>query len=631
MTAASCPSCGAQITFQLGSSMVVVCASCRSVVARTDRDVESLGKVAALAETDSALHVGLQGRYKGRIFRLTGRAQMRHAAGGVWDEWYAAFDDGRWGWLAEARGVYTMAFKIETPAALPPYGQLQLGAQIASLGGGRFVVAELGEATTIAAEGEIPWRLTPNETYSYADLSGSDRRFATLDYSEAEPLLFAGQEIDLAALGIAFDDNRQRERAVPAASLPCPKCGGPLELKAPDKAERVACPYCGSLLDVEQGNLKFLRAMKQISTPTIPLGAKGKIQGFEFVVIGYVVRSVTFDRKYFWEEYLLYNRDAGFRWLVQSDDHWSFVGPVAVGDVDDPAGDEPSRRIGFRGKQFRIFQDAPAKVEYVIGEFYWKVEVGETVRCIDYVAPPEMISKEISSAGTTSEVNYSHGVYVTPGQIEDTFGVKSLRRPEGVAPNQPSPQRGMLKAWAMAFGALVVLAVVLAIFAPRKTLVSQTFDLGVAAGQSSKNFDSAPFHLDGGRNIEIRVESPVSNSWIYVDGVLFNTKTGQRQEFGIPVEYYFGRDSDGSWTEGSTSSTTYLGALPEGDYTLNMEVQWQPGTNPGLKMSVRQGVPHMLHFLLAAVALSVLPLIAGFRKLNFEQRRWAESDFSAAG
>ena len=95
MTRANCPSCGGPIEFAIGSSAVVVCNYCRSVVARTDRGVESHGIVAALIDTGSPIAVGVTGKYGGTGFRITGRTQLRHQAGGVWDEWYAAFDDGR--------------------------------------------------------------------------------------------------------------------------------------------------------------------------------------------------------------------------------------------------------------------------------------------------------------------------------------------------------------------------------------------------------------------------------------------------------------------------------------------------------------------------------------------------------
>ena len=50
---ANCPACGAEVLFKTGSSVVVVCEFCRSVVARTDRGVEDLGKVSDVAESGS--------------------------------------------------------------------------------------------------------------------------------------------------------------------------------------------------------------------------------------------------------------------------------------------------------------------------------------------------------------------------------------------------------------------------------------------------------------------------------------------------------------------------------------------------------------------------------------------------
>src|SRR6202521_2148646 len=120
---ANCPACGAPVSFKTGSSIVVVCEFCQSVVARTDRALEDLGKVAELVDTGSPLDVGLKGKHHGVGFELTGRAQLGHEAGGVWDEWYAAFADGRWGWLAEAQGRFYFTFQQRPPGSggAPPY------------------------------------------------------------------------------------------------------------------------------------------------------------------------------------------------------------------------------------------------------------------------------------------------------------------------------------------------------------------------------------------------------------------------------------------------------------------------------------------------------------------------------
>ena len=49
------------VVFRLGTSLVTVCEYCHSVVARGDRSVDDLGKIAYLAETDSPLEVGHEG------------------------------------------------------------------------------------------------------------------------------------------------------------------------------------------------------------------------------------------------------------------------------------------------------------------------------------------------------------------------------------------------------------------------------------------------------------------------------------------------------------------------------------------------------------------------------------------
>src|SRR5207253_3152706 len=92
----ACPSCGAAVVFPVGTGAVAICPYCRSAVLRGDRNVEDLGKVAAIVETGAVLKLGLAGHFDGRKFQLVGRTQMKHAAGGMWDEWYAAFADGRW-------------------------------------------------------------------------------------------------------------------------------------------------------------------------------------------------------------------------------------------------------------------------------------------------------------------------------------------------------------------------------------------------------------------------------------------------------------------------------------------------------------------------------------------------------
>jgi hypothetical protein len=463
---APCPACGGPVSFEISTSLVTICPFCHSVVARGDKKLEDLGKVADLAETGSPLKVGLTGQYQGKRFTLVGRAQYRHAAGGVWDEWYAAFPGDRWGWLAEAQGRFYLTFarKPSEKTSLPPLADLEIERRLTLGDAGELTVAEVGRATTLSAEGEIPYRFEPDQPHDYADLYGSDAACATLDYSDEAPLLYLGREVTLDEIGISSaargDDKEPRQ--ISALKVSCPQCGGPLTLVAPDKTERVTCPNCLALLDASQGNLKYLDTLKPSEHhPLIPLGRVGTFRGVEYTLIGFMARSVTFDGEdCFWTEYLLYQPREGFRWLVHSDQHWNFVRPVSAGKVrTTPA------IARFEGRDFRIFQRAPASVRHVLGEFYWKVTVGEQVDCADFISPPDILSIEIARSSAPDgdktgraarEANYSLGTYVPHAEIEQAFGVSNLPRGFGVAPNQPSPvDRRVYRSW-IAFAALLV-------------------------------------------------------------------------------------------------------------------------------------------------------------------------------
>jgi hypothetical protein len=635
---ANCPSCGGPIEFAIGSSLVVVCDYCRSVVARTDRGVEDLGKVAALIDTGSPLKRGLAGKYQNVGYRITGRTQMRHQAGGMWDEWYAAFDDGRWGWIAEAAGKYYVTFTTATQG-LPPFELIEIGGHL-----GDLVVSEVGTAKVISGEGEIPWRVEPESEYDYADLSGPQGKFATIDYSEEQPLFFAGRETNLQELGIDLRLEAPRKQRIGVERLSCSNCGGPLTLVAPDQAQRIVCPNCGGVHDVEQGNLHYLKALKQKGpAPRIPLGAKGKIDGDEYVVAGFMQRSVKTDQRYFWTEYLLFNPNKGFRWLVESDHHWSFVWPINAGDVGDTNPKGAVSRVTYEGRTYKIFGDATARVEHVLGEFYWRVEKGETARAVDYTAPPFGLSKEISGE---SEINYSHGRYMERRELEQAFNVRDLPRPSTVGMMQPYKGGSPFRVWTKLLMALVFMALVLAVTRSRREVVNETFDFSApAADAQSGDWDpnapkaenarvifTKPFTLSGGKNLEVDAYANVTNNWMYVAGDLGDEKSGLLEAFDLPIEYYEGYDGGEHWTEGDRRQRVYLAALPAGTYTMRLEGQWDAKSSPTpVHVVVREGVFRWSHFLAALVLITLPALYLLQKKFVFESARWEESQFSQFG
>jgi endogenous inhibitor of DNA gyrase (YacG/DUF329 family) len=193
-----CPACGANVAFRTSISLFSVCPFCRSLVQRKDLDLEALGKVAQLQSDGTPLQVGARGAYRGGAFELVGRVQMRMPVG-FWNEWAMIFGDGRQGWLGEAQGIYVVTFCVDEK--VPPFAKLEIGARI-PIKGTAYAVRERLKARYVSAEGELPFKppLGLGEAVPSVDLTAPGGLFATIDYSDEPPLVFAGEYQEYDAL-----------------------------------------------------------------------------------------------------------------------------------------------------------------------------------------------------------------------------------------------------------------------------------------------------------------------------------------------------------------------------------------------------------------------------------------------
>jgi hypothetical protein len=659
-----CPTCGAEVEFRYDDSFVRVCGHCRAAVVRTDRGVETLGRFADLVPIASALQLFAEGRYGTAGFQLIGMAQLRHGAGGVWQEWYAKLDGGTWAWISEAQGRLYLTFERPDVAA-PSIASLAPGTAI-QLAGATYTVAERGTATYVSAQGEIPYRLAPSSTFQFVDLSDGRGGFATIDYGDGSepPVVYLGSQVTPQGLGISGGE-AQPQLATPAAGarLACPNCNGALELRAPDQALRVACPYCNSLVSVEGGTLSIIAKQAKKPQPAIALGTKGTFEGGELTVIGYVARSALVGGTWWpFDEYLLYAPSVGFRWLVCSDGHWSYVQPVATGAV------QVGLDATYDGVSFRRFQVAELRVDSVLGEFYWRVQAGERVSAEDYIAPPAMLSLE----ATKSEQNWSLSTYLTTQEVDQAFGKKlGLPSPIGVGPNQPYPA-GIGRVTALVTVAFFAVGIGKCASAPASEKLRQHFTVPMNAGKPAATpaadasgippidlsgltdplatpaaapsppapagSDAAPaeapgevkfsnkFQLDGGKNVLFDLSSDVSNNWVYATLDLVNDDTGSVVSLEKTIEYYSGYDSDGSWSEGSTTADEVIGPVDPGTYVLRVEAQHGGLGSVDLGVVIRQGVFRWAWFWIFFGVLAIPFGIVGLHAISFRKKRWENSN-----
>jgi hypothetical protein len=417
------------------------------------------------------------------------------------------------------------------------------------------------------------------------------------------------------------------------ASLTCPQCGAAIELRTLDQALSVVCASCGSILDARDPNLHVLQEFKarQKFVPQIPLGTRGTLKGEKWEAVGYQVRGIVVDgTTYCWDEYLLFNPYKGFRYLTQYDGHWNDVQVLKAAPDERMSGGRPY--IVLHGETFKHFQTATAETYFVLGEFPWQVRVGDTATTRDFVAPPRMLSEE----QTPEETTWSLGTYTPAAQIWSAFGLPGKPpHARGVYANQPDEYKplagSMAKRYLLFVAVIVALILIRLVTASRETVFATNaafFRPGAPA--DSLAFVTPSFAVSGRTaNLEVTTEAQVDNGWAYFEYALVNEATGTTYEFGREVSYYYGHDSDGSWSEGSRRDRAVLPSVPAGQYFLRVLPEAEVPT-PFLeyRIVVRRDVPTLTPYLFCLALLALPPIFVALRAWGMESARWKESDYA---
>jgi ribosomal protein S27AE len=427
---ADCPNCGAPVEFASAASPVAVCGFCRSTLAREGQALRRIGVSAELFDDHSPLQLAAGGRWQGVGFTVVGRLQLGYAQG-RWNEWHALFDNGRSGWLAEDNGRYVMAFAQPAVPVLPARELFVPGAAFA-LEGRDWRVASVVEARVEAAQGELPSVPRLGEALHVVELRSPSDEVGALEFapdgsaswSIGRPAVLA----ELALTGLRQDS----EQAVSGRTLACPSCGNGLEIRL-ESTRSIVCGQCHAVVDVSQGVGGDLAHFDQQNGaaegggPRIPLGATGHLDlggggARDWQVVGYVERCTQPEDPdedvYFWREYLLYAREVGFAFLVDAEDGWSWVVPLA--GAPQVRGDQAI----WKGRVYERSDSYASRVTWVLGEFYWRLSRGERAHHVDYAAGSRRLNRE--QAG--GEVTWSEGGTLQADVLARAFALPEAQR-----------------------------------------------------------------------------------------------------------------------------------------------------------------------------------------------------------
>jgi hypothetical protein len=407
-------------------------------------------------------------------------------------------------------------------------------------------------------------------------------------------------------------------------AVTCPSCGGTVQVRAAGFSVTLVCEYCGSVLDVANPDVALIakhnRAAAQLA---MPLGSRGAVLGTEYQVVGWMRRSIDGEG---WDEYLLFNPYVGYRWLVEEDGEWSF-GTMLLSLPD--MSSFPTVRIGaaaFRNED----QGYTAEVDSVVGEFYWRVKVGDAVELMNFEGGATTLSRE----AVADEVNWTVSKPLRRDQVQgfdgESFDVSAPTAPAAFMAEAVEPATSTGDSlWSIlkiggATAAFLILIMLISSFGGMKP---QSFTYNVTRDGGAQSATFGPLVFRGGpQKVEINTtSSDFDNAWIDLDISLVERTTQATIEAASVVEKYSGTDSDGGWSEGSRSNSTKIASVPSGTYDLVIEASAKSWPAPvglenmaelTLTTSVSSGGVFASNLILALIMLAIPPIWLIYRRMK---------------
>ena len=420
---APCPGCGAPVEFRSAQSAYAICPYCQSTVVRSGEVLSRIGTMGELFDDHSPLQlmasgrITLDGQEQEKSFTLIGRLQYQSEAG-VWSEWVAFLPDGTLATLSEDNGAYVFTQPIDAGRELPGAARFRIGTTTA-INGKPYSVAFSGPVHLRSAQGELPQLPPLGQSFGMVELRSSDGEMLSIDYSTTPAQASRGRAVQLKDLKLQGLKDASTKEEKDGRQFSCPHCGAPVLVKL-TSSKSITCPSCKSLIDLGSGIGQELLVAEQHEPvrPAIALGKRGTLQGAAWQVVGFQHRmgqEPGDDEQFGWSEYLLYNQQRGFAFLVDSEDGWSLVRPTTGAPQLAGSG----RSATYLGTTYTLQSSYNAETTYVLGEFYWQVTRGQKTFNRDFASAKGLLAMEQSA----SEITWSSGDKLASATVAQAFGM----------------------------------------------------------------------------------------------------------------------------------------------------------------------------------------------------------------
>ncbi len=389
------------------------------------------------------------------------------------------------------------------------------------------------------------------------------------------------------------------------ARFDCPKCRRPMETATAydGKLEVDRCAAC-SVLWFDAGEIQILRKLSGVENLA---GKPADIEAQDAPAAA-VPSSPAAPLK---------------KTTTDDEPRKSLVPPEMSGAKNPDQEHAPT--VTLDGRAYQHFQTSVPVTTSVLGEFPWVAKIGDSARMRDFIAPPFLLSQEV----TATEAVWSVGEYLEPEEVWSAFALPGAPPAKiGVAAAQPNPWTVEMPAIWMSFWLAAAMCVGVYILmdmtAAGRAVYTGSFT--VAATDIERSRVSDVFEVSGRTsNLEVDVDTNLDGQWAYVSMALIDADTDKALDFGRDMSYYHGYEDGESWSEGGSREIFYVPSVPAGRYYLRIEPETDsPALN--LRIGLKRDVP-LKRLPLIAIIFLVLPAVwAGMRQSSFENTRWMDSD-----
>ncbi len=623
----NCPVCNTDLTIQWPGTTLKQC-TCNVIISKKDAgDWKIAMHKVARNQPATYIVVGTEGVYNKKKFTVAGRVCAQNE-GTYINYWSIFFEDGSHALLAEGYGHYTIMTKTTAAFAINflKFEKLKAG-QVFSSNKIKFRIVRKEQFDLVTIEGENEWPDIANG-FGIFDFFREEGEFTQIvRFSNGftfhlDCQFFKAHELKLSKTATQLV---KREHI-------CNACKTVNVLHAFPYTYTISCIGCGQRYVYDRKVDMYQRAKQNDKGfgAHIELGSNGILDGIEFKVIGYARKEETNMDAAQWSEYTLYNPEHGFAYLSEFQGHWVYLKEWPRPPLITSQG---SDYFVENSNEFELFNDYYYRVVGAYGEHIYDLSTTTNFYVKEFIYPPQVLAKELNA----TEENWFYGDHIEGKKVASSFSMPSgLPMKLGVGAVQPVAfinKKTFFLVGLIGIAAVILLHLVMSGMKLEKPVYAQQSNFSDYSGTIMGT--SPVFNLPKKEsNLEVIFFSPVSNSWMELEGTFVNTKTGKEYSFNKGIEYYFGYSDGENWSEGSRTGSVVLTEIPAGNYYLEYKATKDSTTTlfsnatPGLDISVKYDVP-VSRNLWWAMGFIVIVAAAQFAfYYYYDKRRWENSKYT---